>query len=317
MNQPANPEPLESIEEEPSRPLRAIALLPSAATLGNLLCGALAILTCLLSIRAEYHQMPPVKPPPAWLAPLIAELFPSFVTGGVYLIVLAMIFDALDGRLARLARRTSEFGAQLDSLADVVSFGLAPAFLFLTMLLRLAVPAEGEPVVAKLEWRLGVFCALVFVSCAAIRLARYNAENVRGEAAKTKFTGMPVPGAAAGFCGVLLLHEELVRFHPTLAGVEWAHIVRWAIGPAAFALGLIMVSRIEHIHVFNVYVRREHPPMHLVWLVAMAILAFYWFQLLLILVAMAYIFSGVIMNLLRWRARRSERDATPSDASPN
>jgi phosphatidylserine synthase len=114
---------------------------------------------------------------------------------------------------------------------------------------------------------------------------------------------MPVPGAAGGFCGVLLLYEELAR----LDAGSWAEWVRWGIGPAVFALGLMMVSRIEHVHVFNVYVRREHPPLHLVWLAGMLLLAFYWLQLLLILVAFAYVFSGVVMNIARWRVRRKEQ----------
>ncbi|MBI5863130.1 MAG: CDP-alcohol phosphatidyltransferase family protein [Planctomycetes bacterium] len=109
-------EPIDA-EPAPSRPLRAIALLPSMATLGNLLCGFGALFFCLLSIRDEYFALPGKA-----AHPIFAELAPSYITAGVYMIVLAMIFDALDGRLARLARRTSEFGAQLDSLADVVCF---------------------------------------------------------------------------------------------------------------------------------------------------------------------------------------------------
>lgn len=301
-----HPEPLE-LDQEPSRPLRAIALLPSMATLGNLLCGFGALFFCLISIRDEYW----VKPGKV-IHPLMAELIPSYITAGVYMIVLAMIFDALDGRLARLARRTSEFGAQLDSLADTVSFGVAPAMLYLTLLLRLAVPAAGDPEVLKLEWRVGLFCSLVFVSCAAIRLARYNAENVQGEAVQKRFTGMPSPGAAGGFCGLLLLHEELVRLSVTYGGIDWAEIVRRGLGPAAFVLGLVMVSRIEHIHVFNVYVRREQPLGHLVALVVLICAAIWWIQALLIFVALVYVGSGIVMNL--WRAMERRNGPRPAKA---
>lgn len=300
-------EPLEppELEQEQSRPLRAIALLPSMATLGNLLCGFGALFFCLISIRDEYW----VRPPRA-IHHLMAELVPSYITAGIYMIVLAMIFDALDGRLARLARRTSEFGAQLDSLADTVSFGVAPAMLYLTLLLRLAVPSAGDPEVLKLEWRVGLFCSLVFVSCAAIRLARYNAENVQGEAVQKRFTGMPSPGAAGGFCGLLLLHEELVRLQVNYGNIDWAEMVRRGLGPAAFVLGLIMVSRIEHIHVFNVYVRREQPLGHLVALVVLICAAIWWIQALLIFIALLYVGSGIVMNL--WRAL--ERRGGPPSA---
>lgn len=299
-------DPLE-LDQEPSRPLRAIALLPSMATLGNLLCGFGALFLCLISIRDEYW----VKPGKV-IHPLMAELVPSYITAGVYMIVLAMIFDALDGRLARLARRTSEFGAQLDSLADTVSFGVAPAMLYLTLLLRLAVPSAGDPEVLKLEWRIGLFCSLVFVSCAAIRLARYNAENVQGEAVQKRFTGMPSPGAAGGFCGLLLLHEELVRLGAHYGGIDWAEMVRRGLGPAAFLLGLIMVSRIEHIHVFNVYVRREQPLGHLVALVVLVCAAIWWLQALLIFVALLYVGSGIVMNAWRALERRKLPSAAPS-----
>ncbi len=305
-------EPLE-LDQEPSRPLRAIALLPSMATLGNLLCGFGALFFCLISIRDEYW----VKPGRV-VHPLMAELIPSYITAGVYMIVLAMIFDALDGRLARLARRTSEFGAQLDSLADTVSFGVAPAMLYLTLLLRLAVPAAGDPEVLKLEWRVGLFCSLVFVSCAAIRLARYNAENVQGEAVQKRFTGMPSPGAAGGFCGLLLLHEELVRLGVNYGGIDWAEMVRRGLGPAAFLLGLIMVSRIEHIHVFNVYVRREQPLGHLVALVVLVCAAIWWIQALLIFVALVYVGSGIVMNIWRAAERRgAPRPGRSSELHPN
>ncbi len=293
MSQVDRLEAVESDVEPPlPRPLRAIAVLPAAATLGNLLCGVLAIFACLLELRGVYFDIPRKI-----TNPVLAELFPTYITSGVYLILLAMIFDALDGRLARLARRTSEFGAQLDSLADTVSFGVAPAMLYLTVLLGLAVPpGGGDPSVGKLEWRLGLFCALFFISCAAIRLARYNAENTASESAQKKFTGMPTPGAAAGFCGALLLYEEFLRLDVTLGGFAVATAARWLLAPVALGLGLFMVSRLEHIHVFNVLVRREQPLPRLLWVVAAIGFAIYWFQALLIVLAAAYVLSGVAMN---------------------
>lgn len=251
----------------PSRkPIRAIALLPTAATLGNLLCGVFAIVCCLLALRSVYFTMPRTMPPPAFYAP-VTEFLPSYIAVGCYLIVLAMIFDALDGRLARIARSTSEFGAQLDSIADIVSFGVAPVALFLTLLLGLAVPAEGPAIVGRLEWRLGLACCVIYVCCAAIRLARYNAENVKDESSTRKFSGIPSPGAAAGFIAALIFHEDLSHN----GHVQTAEIVRWCIAASAFLLGLLMISRIPYKHLFNEYVRRENPTGHLIALLILVV----------------------------------------------
>ncbi len=277
---------------EPKRPLLSVALLPSAATLGNLLCGVFAIMCCLLAIRSAYFDAGHKT-----ANSLLLAWFPTYIAVGAYLIVLSMIFDALDGRLARIARHTTEFGAQLDSIADIVSFGAAPAMLFLALLLPLAVPADGEPIVNKLEWRLGLLGALVYVSCAAIRLARYNAENVEGEEAQRRFRGLPVPGAAAGLIALLVLHEDLVFTQALWFGIDWAVGVRWSIGPAAFLLGLLMVSRLNYVHVFNEYVRRDHPPIHLVGLVILVGIGIFSPQILLAVLATVYVLSGVLLKL--------------------
>ncbi len=289
---------------EPRRPLLSVALLPSAATLGNLLCGVLAIMCSLLAIRAAYFDAGPKTANPHLLA-----WFPTYIAVGAYLIVLAMVFDALDGRLARIARHTTEFGAQLDSIADVVSFGTAPAMLLLALLLPLAVPAQGEPIVGKLEWRLGLLGALVYVSCAAIRLARYNAENIKEEAAQPKFRGLPAPGAAAGVVALLVLHEDLVFEQVALFGYDWAGVVRHSLGVVAFLLGMLMVSRLDYVHVFNQYVRREHPPIHLVGLVVLAGIGIFSPQILLVVLASAYVLSGILLRLRRGRSAREPTEA--------
>lgn len=279
------------------RPLISVALLPSAATLGNLLSGFMAIFCALLEIRYAYFDAAPRTPHPT-----LEAWFPTYIAAGAYLIVLAMIFDALDGRLARMTRHTTEFGAQLDSIADVVSFGAAPAILLLALLLPLAVPPEGDTIIGKLEWRMGLLGALVFVSCAAIRLARYNAENIEEESAQSRFRGLPTPGAAAMMVALFVLQADLAHGDAALFGLNLADALRRGMGVAAFLLGILMISRLDYVHVFNEYVRREHPPMHLVGLVILVGIGILSPQILLAVLATIYVLSGI----LRWRYRGGE-----------
>lgn len=296
----------------PQRRLIGISLLPSAATLGNLLCGFFAIAACLLSIRHQYFPAPQRT-----VHPWLAEFFPTYVAAGAYLIVGAMLFDALDGRLARLARRTTEFGAQLDSIADIVSFGTAPALLFVTILLPLADPADGKPLIHKLQGRFSIVCVLIYVSCAAIRLARYNAENIKSESAAKNFAGLPVPGAAAGFVALLILHEDVVANGGETLAV-WASVIRWCAAPVALGLGMLMISRVDYVHVFNVYVRRKHPPIHLIWL--LLLLGIGWLlsiQVLLVVLAFTYVLSGLLMQLRHSAAARATITASGAGAKSN
>src|SRR5436309_7359563 len=170
--------------------IRSVYTLPSLATLGNAICGFAAIYVCAFSGNVGKDDV----------AILLAKH--RFVAAA-YLIILAMVFDALDGRLARFARHTTDFGGQLDSLADVVSFGAAPAFIAL-----LVFKAEGPEVpfaVSRLIWATGA----VYFSCAAIRLARFNVSNEHGEQHHFSFLGLPSPGAAAAVVGAVLIQQDL------------------------------------------------------------------------------------------------------------
>ncbi len=275
--------------------LIGIALLPSAATLGNLLCGFFAILCGTLAIRDATTGGGSVLV-------LSRDWVLSPIAMGGYLLVFAMIFDALDGRLARLTRRTSEFGSQLDSIADIVSFGVAPAFLVLAVLLR---PVGETPVCGALLWRCGVVSAVLFVSCAAIRLARFNAENTRDESGQKRFSGLPTPGGAAGIVALILLNENLLfnsELRAEIAAARWPWVT--LVGATA-GLGLLMVSRVDYVHVFNVYVRRKQPISHLVGLLICVAIAVWWFTFLLVLLAYAYVLSGILISVLRrWRRYR-------------
>lgn len=279
------------------RRLIGIHLLPAAATLGNLLCGFAAIFCCLLSMRAEYAEFFAVQP--RVFHPRLEQLFPTHIAAGAYLIVLAMLFDALDGRLARITRRSSEFGAQLDSIADVVSFGVAPAALVVTLLLRpVTGDAAEQPDASQLQFRLGMISALVYVSCAAIRLARYNAENVKSAEAQQAFSGLPSPGAAAAVVALLALHEVLRQSAPSLWGINWAGVSRWVIMATMFCVGLLMLSRLDYVHMVNVYVRRKRPPSHLVGLVLVLGVGWFSFEGLLVTLSLAYVLSGPVRVLL-------------------
>ena len=303
----------DEVRREPGskRPLISVALLPSAATLGNLLCGFMAIFCALLEIRYAYFEAAPHTRHPA-----LEDWFPTYIAVGAYLIVLAMVFDALDGRLARITRHTTEFGAQLDSIADVVSFGAAPALLLLALLLPLAVPPHGTAVVGKLEWRLGLLGALVFVSCAAIRLARYNAENVEEESAQSRFRGLPTPGGAAMMVALFVLHADFVHEGAALFGIDLGDLLRRGLGVAAFLLGILMISRLDYVHVFNEYVRREHPPMHLVGLVILVGIGIISPQILLAVLATLYVLSGIVLWIRRRGRSEMETSCTSASQEP-
>lgn len=292
----------------PHRRLIGISLLPAAATLGNLLCGFLAVFCCLWSMGTDYGAS--FRFQERFVHSRLATVFPTPISAGAYLIVLAMIFDALDGRLARITRRTSEFGAQLDSISDIVSFGVAPAALFITLLLRPLYGSDVEvPAASHIQFRVGLVCALVYVTCAAIRLARFNAENIKGEAAQHRFSGLPSPGAAAVVVALLALHEDLRHSGFAWWGVDWANFSRWAIAISAFIVALLMVSRLDYVHVFNVYIRRKQPPTHLIWLILVLALGAYSFELLLVALAFGYVVSGLVIGLVR---RTSHEHGVPA-----
>lgn len=275
--------------------LIAISLLPAAMTLGNLLCGMLAILDCMLVLGGFD------VPSSTGVRARVAEYIPTYLAAGAYLIVASMLFDALDGRLARLTRRTSAFGAQLDSIADIVSFGAAPAVLVVALLLRESA-GDMHPTVAKTMVRLGVLGAAIYTSCAAIRLARYNVECSKGEEAQRAFSGLPTPGAASLVVALIVFHEA-VRSNTLGISLPGADaVLRWLTPLILMVLGFLMVSRVAYVHVFNVYLRRRRPPTDLVWVVLIIGLGMFSLETLLLVGALSYVISGLILDAARRRA---------------
>jgi CDP-diacylglycerol---serine O-phosphatidyltransferase len=172
-----------------------IFFLPNLMTAGNLFCGFGSVIKCiqarLITDGGEYAILHPNL---SWVA---------LYTQAVWLILAAVVFDSLDGRLARMGGRTSLFGAEFDSLADVVSFGMAPALMVFFLILA---PREQYQWFRELGW----IIAFIYLLCGAVRLARFNVITNpllhRAEAESNKdFVGLPIPAAAGTVATLVLL----------------------------------------------------------------------------------------------------------------
>lgn len=156
------------------------------------------------------------------------------------LILLAILFDACDGTVARLTRSVSEFGKELDSLADLVAFGVAPAVLVFIAYLpewgHLPLPPQAESIVGKT----GSYMAIMYVICAALRLARFNIYQADR---RDYFVGLPSP-AAGGTLATFVLF--LNYFEPRLENNALGPLAYYALGPASVVLALLMVSTVRY-----------------------------------------------------------------------
>lgn len=252
------------------KPLRTISVLPTMFTLGNLVCGFFAI---VVASRVNAPTLPAEMTPADFEGPVVAAAAPgkpgSLVKASPedlhnvmlsgWLIFVAMLFDALDGHVARLSRTSSDFGAQLDSLCDAVSFGVAPGFLLVKMCPRFAF-LHREAV-----W----IIAASFAACAALRLARFNVET-GDEDEHLYFSGLPSPAAAGSIAGFAIVFFTLMGkgelTPPPYADTIYA-ILQMVLPFYAILVALLMVSRIPYPHVVNQVFRGERSFSHIVKLV--------------------------------------------------
>ncbi|MBN2563557.1 MAG: CDP-alcohol phosphatidyltransferase family protein [Phycisphaerae bacterium] len=291
------------------RVLKSVAVLPSLATLGNLVCGLGAIYCCMLSAQADGTDLA-IRAETA----RFASLMPTFLAMAAYLLVAAMFFDSIDGRLARFTRKTSEFGGQLDSLADIVSFGVAPAVLVLCIVRPSDVAALAGW--QRVYWRAEWVMAAVFVCCAALRLARFNVENEEDESAHMGFRGLPSPGAAAALIGLVIFHQDLL---PDLSRDRiLSKTIAAFMPPFAMALGLLMVSRFRYVHLVNVVLRGRRSFRQVVAIVILVLVGLVvQFQLTIAVAAAAYALSGPVGGVARRIRRRQGVDADTVSTTPD
>jgi len=217
------------------RRVKHITVLPSLITILNGVLGFIAIVFASKGAEAQPQ-----------------ESHSYFAMAG-YTILLAMFADMLDGRLARMSQSTSSFGGQLDSLCDLISFGVAPAFIMLKLLetkLELTTVLSGG-LLHRFIW----LAALAYISCTAIRLARFNVENDANEAAHMSFVGLPSPAAAGVIISLIIFHQEQVpRFD----------LLVYLMPFVTLGLAILMVSRIRYPHALNLYLKGKKPLGYLV-----------------------------------------------------
>ena len=255
--------------------LKYITILPSLITILNGVFGFTAIIFASKGSEAKYAD----------------SQIPFFTFGSTtyfalsgYMILVAMIADMLDGRLARRVQGTSSFGGQLDSLCDIISFGVAPAFLMLNVLEHgiASIGLADERFLQRFIW----LSAAAYISCAAIRLARFNVENEEDESAHMSFMGLPTPAAAGVIVSLVIFHQEAL---PTFAIICILPFL-------ALGTSILMVSRIRYPHILNQYLRGKKPFAYLIRILLLMVFVFVSIQAALVL-----IFCGFAANsFLRW-----------------
>ncbi len=290
----------------PPRRLRSLKFLPTLITLCNLTCGFAAI---HFAMRTMYDFGAGVETVPT--ARLSLQMFervlPSFLSVGAGLVMLGMVFDAFDGLIARVTRSTTNFGGQLDSMADVVSFGVAPATLMLALMTKelagdsiVPSPISDHPI-GRLAWVAGAF----YVAFAAVRLARFNVEHAEADADYKTFRGLPSPAAAAIMVATILVQDQ-----PYASPIRPQLV--YAMPGLALTLGVLMVSRIPYPRLNRAFLLGRQPFGQFVGLMLLVVLFWSYKAATLGLGTLLYAMSGPLSwTIRRYRGRRLST-ATPA-----
>lgn len=263
-----------------------IYLLPNSLTAGNLFFGFLAILRC---IQANYETDPAI----------VSQNY----TQAVWFILFGVICDALDGRVARLGGRESLFGKEFDSIADIISFGVAPALMMIFLILS---PTQEYPFFQQLGWLIG----FIYLLCAAVRLSRFNvltspllppAEQLKG----TKdFLGLPVPAAAGMIASLVLVITSLETPNFDSRGLALL------IPPFMLAIAFLMVSNIPYPSFKDVDWHTQTKFRTFIGLILGLGTAFFFKEFFFAILFFVYIAYGPVRHMFRiYRARKRLKSA--------
>ena len=270
---------------------RGMYLLPSLFTSINIAAGYYAITQSLQGSALEPHHFDR------------AALAIGF----------AIPFDALDGRIARMTNTASDFGRELDSLADVITFGVAPSILAYTWGFR-CLPAVGmDPVLRQKLIEFGAFVSFVFLICGASRLARFNISHDPepknpGRPGRKYFVGMPIPAAAGVVSAVVHFTSGVPLFNLWLS-VAWLGLVAMT--------GFLMVSTWRFWSGKEINLANRHPFQLMVLIGAALALIVQFSNVALLLIALGYMFSGIVARTAySWKRRRHHQATSVLPSNP-
>ena len=272
-----------------SRRRRGMYILPSLFTAGNIAAGYYAITQSLQGSMLEPHHFD------------YAALAIGF----------AIPFDALDGRIARMTNTTSDFGKELDSLADVITFGVAPSILAYTWGFRM-LPMTMDPWLRERLVQLGGFVCFLFLICGASRLARFNISTDPvpknpGRPGRKYFVGMPIPAAAGMIVSVVHGFGRPI--------FNWWLAVIWLL--LVGLIGFLMVSTWRFWSGKEINLSRRHPVRWIVLFALVIWLLVFFSRVVLLGLAFIYMFSGIVARAAYGRQRRKASQSDALNASPS
>jgi CDP-diacylglycerol--serine O-phosphatidyltransferase len=270
------------------RPRRAAYALPTLFTAGNIFLGYISMLRSFKG---------------AMLAASGASGAHEHFATAATAIMAAGFLDGLDGRIARMTNTTSEFGREMDSLADVISFGMAPAVLAFAWGVQFVEPSLGEHIRTQL-FNTGYFTAFFFLLCGSVRLARFNIQKNPipknpGRPDRKYFVGLPIPAAAGMVCAVVFASDgEPLTWWPL--AVAWLALL--------LLLGFLMVSTWRYYSFKGINLSKPYTPLIVIVVAALIYATWNWPQPVLLILATTYVSSGILIRIggiLRRRLRPS------------
>lgn len=258
------------------RPTRIAYALPTLFTAGNMFLGFVAVMRAFEGSLAGFGT------------PVAADHF-SFAAK---CIGVAMIADGLDGRIARMTNTTSDFGREMDSMSDVITFGIAPAVLGFAWGVY-AIDALGTPWLREHILRFGYFACFLFLACGSARLARFNittnpVPKNPGRPDRKYFVGLPIPAAASLVAAIIYAADG----YPL---TWWPLVIAWIALMAG--LGFLMVSTWRFRSFKELNLNRPRSPVLFVFLASFIFLIWNYSQVMLVTLAILYVSSGVIVRI--------------------
>lgn len=260
---------------------KGLYVIPTAFTAANVAMGFFAV---IYSIRA--FQVVETNPVQA----------AGYLNYAAVAIGLAILFDTLDGRVARMTKTATEIGVQFDSLADVLTFGIAPIALMFSWAIGASFNENSTP------YRLGVFLLFMYLMCGAFRLARFNLQSMRPRVLlegtpktdKKNFVGLPIPPAAGLLASIVHFAPMPLNSYGAADGRFYSSLIMVLIA----VLGILMVSTIRYSSMKTVGTGRRNLYLVLV-IAAVGMLMWLYSNYMLLILSTAYVSHGVVWYIYR------------------